>query len=117
MAIAKIRSDGKRRCSESVFKYINSINKYENVTLNFTNDCILTLLDDEIITNKRRSGEDSLYLTEKTLRLLASKLMDPTSTSQDTPVISRNTGGTKTDDRNLKLNCFNCSIFPRCTCQ
>ena len=27
--------------------------------------------------------------------------MDPTSTSQDTPISSRNTGGTKTDDRNL----------------
>ena len=33
MAIAKIRSDGKRPYSESIFKYINSINKYENVTL------------------------------------------------------------------------------------
>ena len=43
MAIAKIRSDGKRPYSESIFKYINSIKKYENVTLNFTNDHILTL--------------------------------------------------------------------------
>ena len=47
MAIPKIRSDGKRPYSESTFKYINSISKYENVTLNFTNDRILTLLDDE----------------------------------------------------------------------
>ena len=65
MAIAKIRIDGKRPYSDSIFKYINSINKYENFALNFTNDCILTLLDDEIITNKKRSGEDSLYLAEK----------------------------------------------------
>ena len=46
MAIPKIRSDGKRPYSESTFKYINSISKYENVTLNFTNDRILTLSDD-----------------------------------------------------------------------
>ena len=101
MAIANIGSDGKRPYLESIFKYINSINKYENVTLNFTNDRILTLLDDEIITNKKWPGEDSLYLTEKTLRLLASKTMDPTPTYQDTSIISRNTGGTKTDDRKL----------------
>ena len=68
MAVAKIRSDGKRPYWESIFKCINSINKYESVTLNFTNDSILTLLDDEIITNKRTSGKDSLYLTEKTLQ-------------------------------------------------
>ena len=66
VAIAKIRSDGKGPYSEFIFKYINSTNKYENVILNFTNDGILTLLDDEIITNKKRSGEDSLNLTEKT---------------------------------------------------
>ena len=65
MAIAKIRGDGKRPYSKSIFEYINSINKYENVTLNFTNDRILTLLDDEIITNRKRSGENSFYLTEK----------------------------------------------------
>ena len=29
MAIAKIRSDGKRPCSEYIFKYINSVNKNE----------------------------------------------------------------------------------------
>ena len=58
MAIAKIRSDGKRPYSESIFKYINSIKKYENVTLNFTNDHILTLLYDKIIINKKRCGED-----------------------------------------------------------
>ena len=101
MAIEKIRCDGKRPYSESIFKYINSIYKYENVTLNYTNDRILTLLDDEIIINKNRSGEDSLYLTEQTFRLLANKLMDPTPTSQDIPIISRNLGGTKTDDGNL----------------
>ena len=44
MAIARIRIDGKRPCSKSVFRYINSINKYENVTLNFTNNPILTLM-------------------------------------------------------------------------
>ena len=44
MALAKIRIDGKRPCSKSVFRYINSINKYENVTLNFTNNPILTLM-------------------------------------------------------------------------
>ena len=27
--------------------------------------------------------------------------MDPTPTSQDTPIISKNPGGTKTEDRNL----------------
>ena len=101
MAIAKIRRDGKRRYSESIFKYINSIKKYENVTLNFTNDHILTLLYDKIIIKKNKAGEDSLHLTEKTLKLLASKLMDPTLTLQDTPMISRNPGGTKTDDGNL----------------
>ena len=31
-----------------------------------------TFLVDEIIINKKRSGEDSLYLTQKPLRLLAS---------------------------------------------
>ena len=45
MAIAKIKSDGKRPYSESIFKYINSINKYENLTLNFKNDNILTFLE------------------------------------------------------------------------
>ena len=45
MAIVKIRSDGKRPYSESIFKRI------------------LTLLDDEIIANKKRSGDDSLYYT------------------------------------------------------
>ena len=65
LAIAKIRNDRKRPYSESIFKYINSINKYENVTLNFTNDHILTLLDDEIITNKKRSGGNHLYLTDE----------------------------------------------------
>ena len=46
MAIAKIRGDGKRPYSESMFKYINSIiNKYENVTLKFTSDRILLLPD------------------------------------------------------------------------
>ena len=69
MAIAKIRGDGKRPYSKSIFEYINSINKYENVTLNFTNDRILTLLDDEIITNRKRSGENSFYLTEKTYKI------------------------------------------------
>ena len=83
MAIAKIRSDGKIPYSESIFKRI------------------LTLLDDEIITNKKRSGDDSLYYAEKTLRLLASKSLDNAPTSQDTPIIIRNTGGTKTDDGNL----------------
>ena len=53
VAIAKIRSDGKRPYSESIFKYINSIKKYENVTLSSTNDRILTLRDDKIITVKR----------------------------------------------------------------
>ena len=101
IAIAKIRSDGKRPYSESIFKYINSIKKYENVTLNFTNDHILTLLYDKIIINKNKAGEDSLHLTEKTLKLLASKLMDPTPTLQDTPIISRNPGGTKTGEGNL----------------
>ena len=43
----------------------------------------------------------SLYLTEKTLRLLAIKSMDPTPTLQDTPIISRNPGATKTDNGNL----------------
>ena len=43
----------------------------------------------------------SLYLTEKTLRLLAIKSMDPTPTLQDTPIISRNPGGTKTGEGNL----------------
>ena len=46
MSIAKIRGDGKRPYSESMFKYINSfINKYENVTLKFTSDRILLLPD------------------------------------------------------------------------
>ena len=36
-AIAKVRNHGKRPYSKSIFKYINSINKYENVILNFTN--------------------------------------------------------------------------------
>ena len=101
MTIAKIRSDGKGSYLESIFKYINSINKYENATLNFTNDRILTLLDDETIINKKRSGENSLYLTEKTLRLLASKLMNPNPTAHDTPAISRNPGGIKNENRNL----------------
>ena len=83
MAIAKIRSDGKIPYSESILKRI------------------LTLLDDEIITNKKRSGDDSLYYAEKTLRLLASKSLDNAPTSQDTPIIIRNTGGTKTGDGNL----------------
>ena len=56
LAIAKIRSDGKRPYSESIFKYINSVKKYKSVTVNFTNDRILTLLDDEIITNKVWQG-------------------------------------------------------------
>ena len=60
-----------------------------------------TLLDDEIITNRKRSVEDSLYLTEKTLILLANKSMDPTRTSQDTSIISRITEDTKTDDGNV----------------
>ena len=95
MAIAKIRGDGKRPYSASIFKYINSINKYEIVTLNLTSDRILTWLDDETITNKKRPSEDSLYLTEKTSISLASKSMDPTPTSEDTPIISRNTRSTK----------------------
>ena len=101
MAIVKIRSDEKRRYLESIFIYISSINKYENFTLNFRNDRILILLDDEMIIDKKRSGRDYLYLTEKTLRLLASKLMDPTPTSQDTSIIVRNLRRTKTDDGNL----------------
>ena len=36
-AIAKVRNHGTRPYSKSIFKYINSINKYENVILNFTN--------------------------------------------------------------------------------
>ena len=84
--------------SESIFRYINSISKYGNITLHFTNDRILTLLDDEIITNEKRSGQDSLYLTDKEFKLPTSKSMDPTPTSQDTHIISRNTRGTKTDD-------------------
>ena len=101
MAIVKIRSDEKRPYLESIFIYISSINKYENFTLNFRNDRILILLDDEMIIDKKRSGRDSLYLTEKTLRLLASKSMDPTPTSQDTSIIVRNLRRTKTDDGNL----------------
>ena len=101
MAFAKISSDGKRPYLKSIFKHINCINKYESVTLNFINDRVLTLLDDEIITDRKRSGEESLYLTEKTLRLLASGSMDPIPTSKDTPIISRNTEGNKTDDGNL----------------
>ena len=80
-AIAKVNNDGKRTYSKSIFKYIKSIIKYENVTLNFRNDHIFALLDDEIIINKKRSGEDFLYLTQKPLRLLASKLMDSSPTS------------------------------------
>ena len=34
MANAKIRSDRKRPYSKSIVKYISSINKYENVTVN-----------------------------------------------------------------------------------
>ena len=67
MAVAKIRNDGEIQYSESIFRYINRINKYESITLNFTNDRILTLLDVEIITNEERSAEDSLYLTDKKL--------------------------------------------------
>ena len=52
IAFAKIRSDGKRPLSESIFKYLKSINKYGNVTLNFTNNCSLTLIDDEIIITR-----------------------------------------------------------------
>ena len=32
----------------------HNISKYENVTFNSTDDCFI---DDEIITNKKRSGE------------------------------------------------------------
>ena len=61
MEIAKIRGDGKRPYSKSIFEYINSTNK--------SNDRILTLLDDEISTNRKRSGENSFYLTEKTYKI------------------------------------------------
>ena len=101
MAIAKIRRDGKIPYSEFMFKYINSIKKSENFTSNFPNDRILTLLDGEIIANKKRSGEDSLYRATKTLGLRISKSMDPIPNFQNTSIMSRNTGGTKTDDGNL----------------
>ena len=42
IVIAKIRSDGKRSYSEFIFKHKSSINKYENVTLKFTNNHNLT---------------------------------------------------------------------------
>ena len=40
MAVAKIRNDGEILYSESIFRYINRINKYESITLNFTKDHI-----------------------------------------------------------------------------
>lgn len=63
-AIVK-RSDRNQPCSESIFNCNNNVNKYDDITLNFTDDHILALLD-EIIFNKERSGEDSQYSTEKT---------------------------------------------------
>ena len=89
VAIAKIRSDGKGPYSEFIFKYINSTNKYENVILNFTNEGILTLLDDELITYKKRSGEDSLNLTEKTWILLQLPKTHPSSVEiQEVPKLT-----------------------------
>ena len=103
MAIAKIRNDGKIPYSESIFRYINSINNYENVTLNFTNDRILTLPDVETITNEERSAEDSLYLTDKKL---LDYLLVRWSILLQLPKkhthICANTRGTKTDNGNLK---------------
>ena len=84
MAIAKIRNDGKIPYSESIFRYINSINNYENVTLNFTNDRILTLLDVETITNEEVSRGFLVPNRQETFRLLISEVMDPTPTSQET---------------------------------
>ena len=59
------------------------------------------LLDDEIFTDKKRCGKDYLYLPGETLRLLAQVNRWILLQLPKTLIISRNSGGTKTDNRNL----------------
>ena len=59
------------------------------------------LLDDEIFTDKKRCGKDYLYLPGEVLRLLAQVNRWILLQLPKTLIISRNSGGTKTDNRNL----------------
>ena len=84
-AIKQIRNNNNRADVPAILSVMTKNKEFENLTLNFIEERINTLIVDEMILNKQRSGKDSYYVNEKTLDNRPLILA-----SLDTPILRKN---------------------------
>ena len=83
--IKQIRNNNNRADVPAIFSVMTKSKEFENLTPNFIEERINTLIVDEMILNKQRSGKDSYYVNEQT-----SVDIPNIPELQDTPMLLKN---------------------------